>query len=154
AEQDPPDWAAHSVGRPSESVEIDLRSDGTLTARNPGRLIIRGPSTCLAIMSRDGGEPTTLADDDGWYETGDLAIPDGRGGLRLVGRSADRIGGVFMIPAADVEDALREHPGISDAALVGYGPGNELPCAVIVTDTPLTLKDIRAFLDSKQMTDW
>jgi hypothetical protein len=37
-----------------------------------------------------------------------------------------------MIAAADVEEALRGHPDIDDAALAGYGPGHELPCAVLV----------------------
>jgi len=31
-----------------------------------------------------------------------------------------------MIPAADVEDALRQHPDINDVALIGYGPESEL----------------------------
>jgi len=59
-----------------------------------------------------------------------------------------------MIPAADVEDALRRHPDITDAALVGYGPGNELACAVVVSRKPLTLQEVRAYLDSIQMTEW
>lgn len=38
---------------------------------------------------------TVIADhDDGWYDTGDLAVPDGRGGIRLMGRVGDRISGV------------------------------------------------------------
>jgi cyclohexanecarboxylate-CoA ligase len=85
--QDPPDWAAHSVGRPFECVEVDLRSGGEVSAHDPARLFVCGPSTCLATMPRDGGQLNVLAEnDDSWYETGDLAIPDGRGGLRLIGR--------------------------------------------------------------------
>lgn len=155
ADEDPPDWAARSVGRPYRCLEIDLRSDGEISAHNPARMFIRGACVCLATMPRDGGQVTVLADhDDGWYDTGDLAVPDGRGGLRLAGRTADRIGGVFMIPAADVEDALRRHPDIDDAVLIGYGPGNELPCAVIVSDNPPTLAEVRAYLDGISMTDW
>jgi hypothetical protein len=55
-------------------------------------------------MGRDSGTLQVLAEhDEGWYDTGDLAIPDGRGGYRLVGRASDRIGGAFMIPVPDVE---------------------------------------------------
>lgn len=155
ADQDPPDWAARSVGRPFECVEIDLRSAGEVSAENPARLFVRGPNTCLATISRDGGGPSVLAENDhGWFDTGDLAIPDGRGGLRLAGRAVDRIGAGAMIPAADVEDALREHPDIEDAALVGYGPGNELACAVVVSRKRLMLEEVRAYLDSIGMTDW
>jgi cyclohexanecarboxylate-CoA ligase len=154
-DEDPPDWAAHSIGRPFGCMEVDLRSDVEVTVRNPARLFIRGANACLATLPRDGGEVNVLAEnDDGWYDTGDLAIPDGRGGLRLVGRAADRIGGLFMIPAADVEDALRQHPDITDAALIGYGPGNERACAVVDSRKPLTLEEVRAYLDGVGMTNW
>jgi cyclohexanecarboxylate-CoA ligase len=157
--EDPPDWAARSIGRPNTALEIDLRPggdpEGEISENNPARMFIRGASVCLATMGRDGGDVTALADhDDGWYDTGDLAIPDGRGGVRLIGRAADRIGGIFMIPAADVEDALRQHPDILDAALVGYGPGNQLPCAVIVSSKPPALEEVRAYLDGIKMTSW
>jgi cyclohexanecarboxylate-CoA ligase len=59
-----------------------------------------------------------------------------------------------MIPAADVEDALRQHPDIDDAAVVGYGPGYELPCAVVVSRQPLTMEEARAYLGGIGMTDW
>ena len=155
AREDPPDWAVHSIGRPHVALEIDLRSDGQISAHNPGRMFVRGACVCLATTGRDGGEVDIVAShDDGWYETGDLAVPDGRGGVRLIGRAADRIGGVLMIPAADVEDALRQHPDILDAALVGYGPGTQLPCAVIVSRKALTLEEVRKYLDGIKMTDW
>jgi cyclohexanecarboxylate-CoA ligase len=155
ADEDPPDWAARSIGRPFECMEADLRSDGEASERNPARLFVRGANVCLATMPRDGGEVTVLAEDnDGWYDTGDLALPDGRGGLRLAGRAADRIGENFMIPVADVEDALRQHPDITDAALVGYGPDSELPAAVVVSSKPLTLEEVRRYLDGIGMTDW
>lgn len=110
---------------------------------------------CLATTGRDGGEPYVLADHhDGWYDTGDLAVPDGRGGIRLAGRTADRIGGVLMIPVADVENALRAHPDITDVALVGYGKNQELACAVVIAGAPVTLHGLRSFLTDLGMTDW
>jgi cyclohexanecarboxylate-CoA ligase len=153
ADQDPPDWAARSIGTPNEGLDIELRSDREISPEHPARMFVRGPSVCLATMGRDTGELDILAErDDSWYDTGDLAIPDGRGGTRVVGRAADRIGGVIMIPVADVEDALREHPDIVDATLIGYGTGNELACAVVVSPKPLTLEDVRVYLDSIAMT--
>jgi len=153
--EDPPDWAARSIGTPHMALEIRLRSDDPHSADNPARMLVRGACVCLATTGRDGGEVNVVSDhDDGWYDTGDLAVPDGRGGVRVTGRAADRIGGVLMIPVADVEDALRTHPDIDDAALVGYGPGNGLACAVIVSGKPLSLQDVRAYLDSINMTDW
>jgi cyclohexanecarboxylate-CoA ligase len=156
---DPLDWAAHSDGRPVSAIELDLRSDAEITKDRPGRLYVRGAGVCLATVGRDSGTLTVIADhDDGWYDTGDLAVPDGRGGIRLMGRAGDRIGGVFMIPVSDVESELLRNPGVEDVALVGYpdGTGGELACAVVVpaTDPPVTLDELRKYLSDEGMTEW
>ena len=155
--EDPPDWAAVSPGRPVPGTEAELRPvapDAPVSETNPGRLVIRGASLCLGTLGRDSGTLRLLADDDdGWYDTGDLAVPDGRGGYRLVGRAADRVGGAFMIPVADVENALLAHPAISDAAVVGHKDNLE-GCAVLVSTVPLTLDDIRSYLSGLGMTEW
>jgi cyclohexanecarboxylate-CoA ligase len=156
---DPPDWAAHSDGRPVMGMELDLRSDTEITKDRPGRLFVRGSGVCLATVCRDSGTLSVIAEhDDGWYDTGDLAVPDGRGGIRLMGRAADRIGGVFMIPVSDVESELLKNPGVEDVALIGYpeNHGGELACAVIVpaTEPPVTLDELRKHLSDQGMTEW
>jgi cyclohexanecarboxylate-CoA ligase len=156
---DPVDWAAHSVGRPEPVTEIDLRSDTVVTSDEPGRLFVRGPGVCLASIGRDSGQLTVIADhDDGWFDTGDLGAPDGRGGIRLTGRVGDRIGGSAMIPVTDVESLLLSHPGVADVALVGYpdGKGGELACAVIrpATTPPVDLDELRKYLSDQRMTDF
>ena len=157
APDDPPGWAAHSIGRAGSGLEIELRPSGTdapITEHNPGRLLIRGASVCLATLGRDSGTVRVLAEhDDGWYDTGDLAVPDGRRGYRIVGRASDRIGGAFMIPVADVEDALRAHPDIDDVAIVGHRDNTE-GCAVVVSSVPVSLEGVRSYLDELGMTEW
>ena len=63
---------------------------------------------------------SALADADGWYHTGDLGRIDADGDLWVTGRRADRIvsGGV-TIDAVEVEEALRSHPSVVDACVVG-----------------------------------
>jgi cyclohexanecarboxylate-CoA ligase len=155
--EDPPDWATRSFGRPRVGTEAELRpvAGGALVSEeNPGRLMIRGAAVCLGTMGRDGGTLRVLAEhDEGWYDTGDLVVPDGRGGYRMVGRVSDRIGGAFMIPVADVEDALRAHPAITDVAVVGHRDGLE-GCAVLVSTVPVTLEDVRSYLSDIGMTEW
>jgi cyclohexanecarboxylate-CoA ligase len=154
---DPDDWAAHSIGRPGPNTEIELRPvvlGETVDEKNPGQVFIRGASVCLATIGRDSGELRVLAKhDDGWYDIGDLAVCDGRGGYRLVGRVADRIGDGFMIPVPDVEDALRAHPDIVDVAVVGHRGGLE-GCAVLVATAPVTVRDVRDYLGGLGMTEW
>ncbi|MFB9301274.1 AMP-binding protein, partial [Kibdelosporangium philippinense] len=151
---DPPGWATVSVGRPGPGTETDLRADHPISDARPARLYVRGGSLCLATLGRDDGQLTELSD---WYDTGDLAVPDGRGGIRLLGRAVDRIGSTFMIPVNDVESALLEHAEVQDVALVGYpdGHGGELACAVVVprADAP-ALRDLRDHLTGQGMTEW
>ena len=157
---DPVDWAAHSDGRPSAALEIDLRSDGEITPERPGRLFVRGAGVCLATIDGHSGELRIPAEqDDGWYDTGDLAVSDGRGGIRLRGRAADRVGsGSFMLPVTDIENELLDHPVVDEVALVGYPDAHsgELPCAVVVArpGPPPTLDDLREYLRSRGMTEW
>ncbi|GAA1230071.1 AMP-binding protein [Pseudonocardia alaniniphila] len=85
---DPPDWAARSVGRPGPGVEIELRADDPVNDASPARVYLRGSELCLATAGGDTKEVVILAEhDDGWYDTGDLAVPDGRGGIRILGRA-------------------------------------------------------------------
>jgi cyclohexanecarboxylate-CoA ligase len=153
---DPPDWAAQSDGRPGPAVEFDLRADGEISRAEPASLYVRGAGLCLAFVGRDSGAVEILADrDDGWFNTGDLVVPDGRDGIRHVGRVADRIGGL-MIPVADVEAQLLEHPAIAAVAVVGYldADGRETGCAVVVADgTPPTFDEMRAYLTAEGMTE-
>jgi cyclohexanecarboxylate-CoA ligase len=155
---DPPDSAVHSVGRPFPGTELDLRAGHEISIEEPARLFVRGGGICLATLGRDTGELIIMGDhDDGWYDTGDLAVPDGTGGIRLLGRASDRIGGMFMIPVADVEFAVRSHPAVADVALVGYpdGVGGELAAAVVVARSePPTMADLHEHLNSLKMTEW
>ncbi|NMO54029.1 AMP-binding protein [Actinoplanes sp. TBRC 11911] len=151
---DPDDWGAYSDGSPGSGLSIDLRSSsGPVSREQPARLFVRGAGVTLATLGRDSGDLNVLAaHDDGWYDTGDHAIPDGRGGIRIIGRVADRIGGLFMIPVNDVESQLLEHPAIDDVAVVGFG--DDQACAVIVSAAPPSLAEIQAFLTAAGMTDW
>ncbi|MFD8338067.1 AMP-binding protein [Streptomyces solisilvae] len=154
---DPPDWAAHSDGRPGPAAEIDLRADGEVSKANPAVLYVRGAGVCVAYVGLDTGAVEILCDrDDGWLDTGDLVVPDGRGGIRHVGRVADRIGDGFMIPVVDVEAQVLEHPAVAAVAIVGYfdAVGKETGCAVIVAaGPPPTLEQLRTYLTAQGMAE-
>lgn len=96
-----------TVGRPLEGIA--LRVDGG------GELLVRGPTRALGYL--DG---TPLVDGEGWYHTGDLGRIDEDGEVWITGRRSDRIvsGGV-NVDAAEVEAALRAHPSVAAACVVG-----------------------------------
>jgi o-succinylbenzoate---CoA ligase len=82
-----------------------------------GQILARGATLALGYVASDGN---ALSDPDGWYRTGDLGHVDDDGHLWITGRRIDRIvsGGV-TVDALEVEDALRAHPTIIDACVVG-----------------------------------
>jgi acyl-CoA synthetase (AMP-forming)/AMP-acid ligase II len=66
------------------------------------------------------GAEVPLRDAEGWYHTGDLGRVDEEGDLWITGRRSERIvsGGV-NVDAHEVEAALRAHPAVGDACVVG-----------------------------------
>jgi cyclohexanecarboxylate-CoA ligase len=92
-------------------------------------------------------------DGDGFFDTGDLARDDGRGGIRITGRRTDLITRASgqKVSTLEVETILMRHPAITDVVLVGYPdpavPGADLVCAVVVpAGTPPTVQDLRDHL--------
>jgi len=74
-----------------------------------GELLIRGPMVAKGAIAEDG-----------WLHTGDRGQIDPQGNLRVEGRIADTIvTGGENVAAAEVEEALLAHAGVTDAAVVG-----------------------------------
>jgi len=106
----PGDTLFGTVGQALPGVEVRLREDGEVVAR--------GPNLMAGYLGQDGESPL---DDDGWLATGDLGeiSPDGR--LRITGRKKELLvtaGGKNVAPVP-FEAALREHPLVAHACLVG-----------------------------------
>ncbi|MBV8196423.1 MAG: AMP-binding protein, partial [Candidatus Dormibacteraeota bacterium] len=144
---DPPDWPAHSDGRPIDWMETQIVDDPS--DPGTGRLRVRGANMCLGYFQRPDLYAASI-DRDGWFETGDLARPDGRGGIRIVGRSKDIIvRNGQKVPVAEVESALCSHAKVSAVALVPE-PDRDLGervCAVVVArDDAPTLSELREHL--------
>ncbi len=102
-----------------------------------GEVWVSGPGV-MAGGYLDEPAATAAALRDGWYRTGDLARRDGSGCLRVTTRLTDLItaGGETVRPG-DVEDVLREVPGVLDAAVTARTAGDgEVPVAYLVADVP------------------
>lgn len=153
---DPVDWAARSDGSPVAWTEIRIDA---APGEQVGRLLTRGASQCLGYLGQRDVYQACL-DADGWFDTGDMARDDGRGGIRITGRRTDLIirSSALKVPALEVETVLEDHPGISEVILVGYpdpgAPEADRVCAVIVpADTAPTLTELTRFLAERQMTE-
>src|SRR6185437_13519816 len=112
---DPQGWAAHSDGSLVEGS--DLRIDAE-DGQSIGRLLVRGPSQCLGYLNQREVYEACL-DADGWFDTGDLARPDGRGGIRITGRREDLILRRWgtKVPTLEVEAVIARHPNIAEVVL-------------------------------------
>ncbi|MGW1077687.1 class I adenylate-forming enzyme family protein [Streptomyces sp. NPDC002537] len=100
-----------------------------------GEICVRGPGVMRGYWNN--AEATEEITVDGWIRTGDLGYIDGDGLIHLVDRSKDLIirAGQNVYPT-EIERALRSHPAVHDAAVVGtpdadYG---EVPLAYVVAD--------------------
>lgn len=112
--------AARSNGGPIGSMElrIDAREDPGTRAR-VGRLRVRGAAQALGYYKREDAFAAEL-DAEGWFDTGDLARDDDRGGIRVLGRAKDallRDGAV--VPMTELEAIISRHPAVAETALVG-----------------------------------
>lgn len=109
-----------SVGYPRSGTDVAVqRADGTpAEADEIGEIVCRGD----VVMGGYWRDPAATADTlrDGWLRTGDMGSFDARGYLTLHDRSKDVVisGGSNIYPR-EVEEALLEHPGVSEACVVG-----------------------------------
>ncbi|MFZ5959668.1 AMP-binding protein [Pseudomonas knackmussii] len=85
----------------------------------PGELCLRGPQVMLGYWQRPE-ETAQVLDADGWLRTGDIALQDANGLLKIVDRKKDMIlvSGFNVFPN-EVEDAAMRHPGIRECLAIG-----------------------------------
>ena len=109
-----------SIGPPLPGVDVRLvDADGAdVLVGDPGELWVHGPNVFPGYW-HDREATSRALTDDGWLRTGDVAVVDDRGALRLVDRAKDLIiVSGFNVYPVEVEDVLRDHPDVADAAVV------------------------------------
>jgi malonyl-CoA/methylmalonyl-CoA synthetase len=136
------------VGTPLPFVDMRLVDEDNkpVEAGVTGEIQIKGP----CVFQEYWGKPEATASEfvDGWFRTGDVAMMEG-GAYRILGRSSVDIikTGGFKVSALEVEDVLREHPAISDCAVVAMEDleWGERVCAALVLakEGSLTLEELR-----------
>ncbi|MFC4065234.1 acyl-CoA synthetase [Actinoplanes subglobosus] len=84
----------------------------------PGEVLVRGPNVTPGYWNDPAATAAALT--DGWFRSGDLAVVDEAGHLRIVDRTKDMyISGGENVYPAEVEAAIFEHPAVAEAAVVG-----------------------------------
>ena len=104
-----------SIGKVLPGREIKLGEDGEILIRGGG----------VAVGYWGAGQPKGVANEDGWYRTGDVGALDQAGNLYFKGRKKEVIvtpAGLNIYPE-DLEAALRRQPEVKDCVVVGIERG-------------------------------
>jgi acyl-CoA synthetase (AMP-forming)/AMP-acid ligase II len=147
---DPADVTLTGRASPGSEIRIADVDDAALSAGFEGELQIRGSLMFPGYFQNDEANRGAFTP-DGWFRSGDLAIMDASGNVRITGRTKDIInrGGVKYNPG-DVEDLLGAHPKVLQAAVVAFADpvlGEKACCFVVAAggDAP-TLLELCAYL--------
>ena len=124
-----------SCGPPVAAADLEIRADDGVTllpSGEVGELWARGPMIVAGYWNNPEASAATFV--DGWVRTGDLAWLDEEGFCFIADRAKDMlIRGGENIYSSEVENALYEHPAVTDAAVVGvpHRTLGEEPAAVV-----------------------
>jgi len=145
-----------TVGRTLDCMEAQVRSDSgdVLGADEAGQLWLSGSLVTTGYAFDPGATAAAIV--DGWFDTGDIARMDGGGYVTILDRSKDMINrGGTKIFSAEVEELLRRHPLIEDAAVVGVPDtlAGESVAAFVVASAALTAAEVRGWV-REQMADY
>ncbi|MGO0111854.1 fatty acid CoA ligase family protein [Pseudomonas putida] len=114
-----------SVGRTQPRLESKVvDAEGNTVPRGEiGELCTRGYSVMLGYWNNPKATAESI-DAEGWMHTGDLAVMDEQGYVRIVGRSKDMIirGGENIYPR-ELEEFFFTHPAVADVQVIG------VPCS-------------------------
>jgi fatty-acyl-CoA synthase len=136
------------VGRPAFGVECRVVVPDSLEpvpwdGESSGELQCHGGWIAASYYHDErAGESFTP---DGWLRTGDVAVVDRRGRVRLVDRTKDLIkSGGEWISSVEIENELMAHPAVKEAAVIGvsHERWSERPLAcVVLSDGAVVTKD-------------
>ncbi|GIX16393.1 MAG: hypothetical protein KatS3mg119_0579 [Rhodothalassiaceae bacterium] len=123
--------------------------------RSSGHLMVRGPWVARAYFHRD----EKILDDEGFFDTGDIATIDEYGFMQITDRAKDVIkSGGEWISSIDLENAAVAHPKVKEAAVIGVAHPKwfERPLLVVVPEDPAdppTLEEMRRLL-ARDFAKW
>ena len=150
-----------SVGKPLLNGEIRIIEPGgtiddILPANQEGEIIVSGPS----VSNEMWADPalTRKVFEDGWWHSGDLGYLDEDHFLYIKGRIDDMIisGGINIMPST-IEQAILDHPGVSEVAVVGLPDeqwGQKVTAFVCLKDASTTAEQLAEFVEQSELSQY
>ncbi|HZT62114.1 MAG TPA: long-chain-fatty-acid--CoA ligase [Burkholderiales bacterium] len=135
-----------SIGLPISSTEVILRGeDGKeVPLGSPGELCVRGPQVMRGYWNNPM-ETAKVLGADGFLATGDIAVMDQKGYVRIVDRKKDMlIVSGFNVYPNEIESIVVMHPGVLECAVIGVADehSGEVPKLFVVRRDPSLTEDV------------
>jgi len=147
-------------GRAPYTIEMKIVDDEGVErpwdGKTFGRLMVRGPAIAGSYFKGDGGD---ILDDEGYFDTGDVATIDPLGYMRITDRAKDVIkSGGEWISSIELENLAAGHPKVAEAAVIGmaHPKWDERPLLIILPkegEEP-TKEEILEFMEGKIAKWW
>lgn len=147
-----------SIGLPISSTEASIRDENNqpVPAGEAGELCIRGPQVMKGYWQRPE-ESAKAIDSDGWLHTGDVAIMNEAGFLKIVDRLKDMIlVSGFNVYPNEIEGVIAMMPGVLEVGAIGIPDehsGEAVKVVVVKKDAALTEETIRDYC-KKELTGY
>ena len=126
-----------------------------LSASQTGEIQLKGPQVISHYLNETASHLAKWTN-DGWFKTGDLGYLDEEGYLYVVSRLSELIisGGENIYPA-EVEAVLKQHPYITEVAVIGEAneTWGQVPVAYAIVNQNLTLEELQVF-SSNQLANY
>ncbi|MGX5915057.1 long-chain fatty acid--CoA ligase [Aliidiomarina sp. Khilg15.8] len=148
-----------TAGQAVFGVDMEIvDSEGNAVAHDGesrGELRVRGPWICNRYFKQDDMSSFP----DGWLGTGDIAVIDAHGYMRVVDRTKDVIkSGGEWISSLEIEDIVSQHPAVNESCVIGvrHPKWDERPLLLVQLNAGKSLdkSDIYSFLEGKIAKWW
>ncbi|WFE71468.1 AMP-binding protein [Halomonas sp. M1] len=147
-----------SIGKPVAGTSVKaVDADGNDVALGePGELCVQGPQVMKGYWQREE-ETRNSIDEDGWFHTGDIAVLQEDGYIRIVDRKKDMIlVSGFNVYPNEIEDVVAAHPDVLETAAVGVpdeNAGEAIKLFVVSKNSQLDAETLRSWC-KKELTGY
>ena len=118
-----------------------------------GELCVKGPQVMKGYWNRPEATKDTFTPDGEWLRTGDVAVIDESGFVKIVDRIKDLIlVSGFNVYPNEIEDVVAGHPGVENCAVIGVPDektGEAAKLFIVASDQNLTAEEVKAFCKDK-----
>ena len=139
-----------TIGQPVPSTLCKIIDDdgNDLPLGESGELCVKGPQVMKGYWQRPEATAETITE-DGWLKTGDVALIQEDGYMKIVDRKKDMIiVSGFNVYPNEIEDVVSSHPDIIECAAVGIPDavsGEKVKIFAVSSNAQLTAKDVTSF---------